>query len=222
MKIDQLIRSRRKTVALIIQKDGRLVVRAPLRTSLRQIEQFVVEKTGWIKDKQEQVSKIIQQRPQRKYISGESFLFQGKSYPLEIINKGAYPLTFKTHFIMDQRYQTKAESAFTAWYKIEARRIINQRTAIYATRFGYQYHQIRITSARTRWGSCSIKGNLSFSWRLIMAPLEVIDYVIIHELAHVVEHNHSRAFWDRVKNHMPEYQNHRRWLKENGHLLTLD
>ncbi len=83
------------------------------------------------------------------------------------------------------------------------------------------YKSIRITSARTRWGSCSSKGNLSFTWRLVMAPPQVIDYVVAHELAHLQVRNHSPAFWQKVKTIMPDYLQYRRWLDAHGHLLTL-
>jgi predicted metal-dependent hydrolase len=217
-----LIRTNRKTIALIIQKDGTLLVRAPIRVSQKKIESFIEEKSGWIHEKQGIALKARQKLGQRNYSDGDKYLFQGRSYQLEIVSKSSSPLSLNNRFILDKRYHSRAESAFTAWYRLEARICFIQRTECLAARFGYQYNQIRISSARTRWGSCSSNGNLCFTWRLVMAPPKVIDYVIVHELAHLVEHNHSRTFWDRVKSHMPDYQKHRRWLKENGHLLTLD
>jgi predicted metal-dependent hydrolase len=93
--------------------------------------------------------------------------------------------------------------------------------ALYAAQHGFQPGRIRITSARTRWGSCSSKGTLSFTWRLVMAPLEVVDYVVIHELAHLRVKNHSQVFWDSVAALMPDYKRHVTWLKKNGRFLTL-
>ena len=90
-----------------------------------------------------------------------------------------------------------------------------------ASQLGFQYKKIRIGSAATRWGSCSSSGALSFTWRLVMAPMAIIDYVIIHELVHTVEHNHGRAFWDKVKTILPDFKPRMAWLKANGALLRL-
>ena len=100
--------------------------------------------------------------------------------------------------------------------------ILNERSASYARAHGFSYRRINITSARTRWGSCSTRGSVSFTWRLIMAPLAVVDYVILHELAHTQIPNHSRHFWDRMGQLLPDYRSHRQWLKENGNLLRLE
>jgi predicted metal-dependent hydrolase len=92
---------------------------------------------------------------------------------------------------------------------------------LYAAQYGLRYEKIRITSAQTRWGSCSPKGTLSFTWRLVMAPLEVIDYVVIHELAHLRVKNHSKTFWAEVESMLPDYTRHVAWLRKNGKFLTL-
>ncbi len=107
------------------------------------------------------------------------------------------------------------------WYKDRAYEKIGQRVEWYARKYEFKYNKTKITTAQKRWGSCSSKGNLNFSWRLIMAPLPVIDYVVIHELVHLEERNHSRLFWDKVKYFYPEYPKCGNWLKENGHLLKL-
>ena len=105
---------------------------------------------------------------------------------------------------------------FERWYREQARQILPGRVEFFASQYEFPYRGIRITSARTRWGSCSAKGSLSFSWRLIQAPLAVVDYVVVHELVHTLVHNHSKQFWDRVGTIMPEFQSRRRWLREHG------
>jgi len=99
--------------------------------------------------------------------------------------------------------------------------VITERVQWYAAKHGLEYKQVKITSARTRWGSCNSRGTLSFSWRLVMAPVPVIDYVVVHELAHTVEKNHSKKFWAKVQIIMPDYQNRIEWLDKNGHLFNL-
>ena len=97
-----------------------------------------------------------------------------------------------------------------------AKRIFPERTAYFALRMGVDYGRITIREQKTRWGSCSSKGNLNFNWKLILAPPEVLDYVVVHELCHLKEMNHSKAFWDEVGKVMPEYETYKLWLKENG------
>jgi len=111
--------------------------------------------------------------------------------------------------------------AFEQWYKAQALKVLSERVRYYAAKHGFQPGRIRISSARTRWGSCSSKGTLSFTWRLVMAPLEVIDYVVIHELVHLKVKNHSKTFWGSVAALMPDYKKYVAWLKKNGSFLTL-
>lgn len=102
-----------------------------------------------------------------------------------------------------------------------ARARIEQRTAYYAKIIGVTYGRITIRDQKSRWGSCSARGNLNFTWKLILAPPEVLDYVVVHELCHRIEMNHSAAFWQQVERVLPDYQKRRNWLKENGWLLEL-
>jgi len=217
MKIDQLIRSkRRKTIALIIDKDGQLIVRAPVYTSDGQIKRIVREKSAWIQRKQHEVkTKPAAARPKRFQV-GEIFYYLGRGYPLEISMRRKPLLILNGSFNLADCAHKDAPQVFKEWYRERCREIITKRAAFHAQRLSLRYQRIRITSARTRWGSCSSKGNLNFSWRLVMAPLEVIDYVVVHELCHLKEPNHSNKFWTRVAAAMPDYRAHRRWLKDNG------
>ncbi|MCK5429111.1 MAG: M48 family metallopeptidase, partial [Anaerolineales bacterium] len=124
-------------------------------------------------------------------------------------------------FLLTQTALTHAEEIFTRWYKNQARRVITQRVEKFAKENGFVYKRIRITSAKTRWGSCSSKDSLNFTWRLVMAPIYAIDYVVIHELVHLEEKNHSKAYWYKVKKLMPDYKYRRSWLHDHGQTLTL-
>lgn len=220
MPIDLLLRSKRKTVALIIEHDGRLIVRAPLRLSLKRIEAMVAEKAAWIEQKQEQVRAAHPKLPQ--FAAGEAFWYLGKRCPLEIV-PASTPLVWSGgRFHLSQAVQSKAREVFTRWYKNQARSLITARVEAFAGQHGFVYQNIRVSSARTRWGSCSAKGTLSFTWRLVMAPLEVIDYVVVHELAHLKQPNHSTRFWELVQAILPDYKTRRQWLKTNGRGLNLD
>ena len=108
-----------------------------------------------------------------------------------------------------------------AWYKAQARSLLSGRVDFFAGRHAIRVGKVRISSARTRWGSCSARGTLSFTWRLVMAPPEVIDYVVVHEMCHLKEMNHSGAFWARVEAILPDYKARRKWLKDHGAGLRL-
>lgn len=121
-------------------------------------------------------------------------------------------------------YLTPAEArrlkAFTIRYREEAHRKIEERVAFYHPLTGGRYTSVTIRDQKSRWGSCSSRGTLSFNYRLIFAPLPVLDYVVVHELCHLTHMNHSKEFWDKVASVMPEYNVHRQWLKDHGHELS--
>ncbi|MBI4731939.1 MAG: M48 family metallopeptidase, partial [Chloroflexi bacterium] len=217
--IDRLVRSRRKTIALIVQPDGTLLVRAPLKIPEAHVRKFVEQHADWITKNQTRAQKYAPP-PHKKYKDGETFLYLGQSYPLEIIPRQRSALTFDgATFHLAKSALLKAEEAFVRWYKRQAALVFLERAVFLARKHGFHYEKIRISSARTRWGSCSSKGTLSFTYRLAMAPPEVIDYVVIHELVHTKIKNHSKTFWARVSEIMPGYKLHVRWLRQNGKTL---
>lgn len=224
----KIIHSRRKTIALIIERDGSLTIRAPLRTTRAQIEHLVQEKAEWIADKQALVQ--AQQPVIHKYAPGETFWFLGKNYPLEIETGPGSPgkprgiswalVLSGGRFRLKAKFLTNAAQHFERWYREQARAIIAERAAALAHQHGYTYTSLRITGARSRWGSCGAGGRLNFTWRLIQAPVEIIDYVIVHELAHLVVRNHSSKFWERVRRHIPDYAQRRKWLRDHTRLMN--
>jgi predicted metal-dependent hydrolase len=221
MNIDQIIRTKRRTIALIIDQDGRLIVRAPLRASRKQIESLVEQKADWIQSKLYLVRMTYARFKPKEYIHGEEFLCLGKTYRLAIVENAVTPLRLEDQFYLSRSALAKAERIFTKWYTAQARLVISERVQVYAAQYGFEYRQVKITSARTRWGSCSTRGSLNFSWRLVMAPMPAIDYVVVHELVHLREKNHSRRFWEQVEAILPNYTQQVRWLKANGYKLRL-
>ncbi len=214
----QIIRSKRKTLAIIVKPDGSLVVRAPLRASEESIREFVHRSRPWIEKKQRELRTIVPVAP-REYLPGESFMYLGHTYPLEIVREQVQSLILEENFKLAEIAQGNAQLVFDGWYRLQAREIINERVILYANQYAFEYKKVGITSARKRWGSCSANGSLNFSSRLIMAPLEAVDYVVVHELVHTLFHNHSKRFWDRVERILPDYQERRKWLRTNGHKL---
>jgi predicted metal-dependent hydrolase len=219
--IDQLIRAKRRTIAIIVHRDGKVIVRAPLKASEALIRQFVESKSVWIAEKKAQAAK---QPPKmaRKFAAGEKFPFLGQEYVLSSVEGQKAALKFENGFFLNQKNIPNAQLVFEKWYKAAALKVLTERTQLYAAKFGLRYAKIRITSARTRWGSCSSQGTLSYTWRLVMAPLEVVDYVVIHELAHLTVKNHSPVFWAAVAKMLPDYKLRKAWLRKNERFLTLD
>jgi len=203
IKIDRIVRSKRRTVAIEVTREARLIVRAPLRTSSEDIDRFVEKKRIWILKKQEEA----QQRLGR--------------YKLKVVDDGMATLSFDNSFLLSHAHLEDARELFINWYRDQSYDRIGERLKHYSSVTGIHFNKFRITGAKKRWGSCNTKANIFFSWRLIMTPLPVIDYVVVHELVHIEEKSHSKVFWNRVGSILPDYRERRRWLKDNGHLLFL-
>jgi hypothetical protein len=222
ISIDEIIRTDRKTIALIVQRDGRLIVRAPMKTKDNTIQALIEKKTDWIKAKQEFVRATYPPYVPKEFVNGEGFWYLGKIYRLQIVDEKRPALILNGNFRLASAALPKAACVFERWYREQAFQVISERVKWYAENHGYIYNQVKITSARTRWGSCSAKGTLSFAWRLVMAPVPVIDYVVVHELVHMEEKNHSKEFRGKIKLIIPDYKQRIEWLERNGHLLSLD
>lgn len=218
--IDKLVRSKRRTIALIVEPNGSLTVRAPKRAALRDIKQFIIEKTAWIQRTRQKIE-AAPPLPKKEYRQGEGFLFLGRLYPLHIVGPQRPALKFENAFTLSHTAAERAESLFIKWYKQQALQLLSARVGVFSAQFGLVAKQVKISSAKTRWGSCSADGTLNFSWRLILAPLDVVDYVVIHELAHLRVKNHSQQFWLLVEQWMPDYQERRKWLRLHGGRLSL-
>lgn len=214
IKIDKLIRSRRRSIALIIAPDAALIVRAPMKISLAYIQDLIFRKRGWIDRKKRQALEGGTLTKAKEFIDGEEFLYLGNKYRLKIEIGEEIKLT--NYLSFPEKYLVAARTKMIEWYKRLAREKITERAKVISRTTGWEFKSVAITNARSRWGSCSARGSINFSWRLIMAPLEIIDYVVVHELAHTVERNHSIKFWRKVEAALPDYKTRRDWLKHHG------
>ncbi len=206
MQIDQIVRSKRRTLAIEVTKQGEVVVRAPLRISDRRIARFMRDNQKWIeRTRQDTLAKIASS--EKRYLPGERFLYLGRSYPFESI-------TFRSEY-------DDPRAHFESWYRDRAERLIPSRTRLIASQHGYNYAKVRVSSAKRIWGSCSAKNSISISWRTVMAPIECVDYVVLHELVHTRHKNHGKWFWRRVEQAIPDYRVRRKWLRDNEHLMSL-
>jgi predicted metal-dependent hydrolase len=222
IKIDKIIRSKRQRLKVMIMTDGSVIVKAPLSYSLSSIQNGLNRHADWVLKQQQKAREKYIQVPPKSYVPGDKFLYLGDEYELLIAPNNHVPLSFDgNHFILADNHVQNAPEIFRQWYKKEALRVLTERANVYSPQVGLKYNSIQITNAKHRWGSCNSKGNICFTLRLIMAPLPVIDYVVVHELVHIIERNHSSNFWSKVKSISPEYKNHRDWLKKQQNLLSL-
>ncbi len=221
VSIHRIVRTRRKTITLIVESDGSLTVRAPQNISEGRIRAFVLENAGWV-EKHQRKARRNPPPAAHRYQPGETFLFLGQEYPLRLSPRRGRDLRFEGGvFDLPQALQPKGALLFTHWYKEQARLEFTDRLAMLAQAHGFRFQKMRLSSARTRWGSCSPNGTISLTWRLVMARPEVVDYVILHELLHTRVRNHSKTFWAQIETLMPGYRNSVRWLKQHGRRLTL-
>jgi predicted metal-dependent hydrolase len=154
-------------------------------------------------------------------VEGETFFYLGRVYPLHIVESGNNPIERTDRLCVCRTLLPDIKHRLKCWYMQEAQREIHARCMWFSMMTGYSPTSIRITDACQRWGSCTHKGGLNFSWRLIQAPLEIVDYVIVHELVHLRQPDHSKKFWAKVKEMMPDYERRREWLRENERLLRI-
>ena len=212
----EIIRTRRKTIALEINAEGELIVRAPFYASQTQIMDLVRRKQDWICDKTKQMLQRKENQPKPGIREGDILYYLGQTYPV-VRSEGTSGTFDGKCFKLPQGRSTG--EMLTAWYHRQADKIIKPRVAFYAEKMQVQPMDVRITSARTRWGSCSYVNHINFSWHLVMCPPDVIDYVVVHELCHIWHKNHSKLFWASVAEYDPAYKEHRYWLREHGVLM---
>lgn len=213
----QVVRSNRKSVALVIDNEANLIVRAPLSMSDEDIETFVKKKKRWINEKQQQVAVFGEKHPPVVVETGESVMFLGSSYA--IIKDTVDDVAVSgNELVVPEDYD---RDNLIAWLKEQALQTITERVNLYSNIMGVTPGTVKLSEAKARWGSCSTKNNLNFAWRLVMCPLSVIDYVVVHELSHITYKNHSSAFWARVKTVLPNYEDDQDWLKVNRKLMDI-
>ena len=213
----QVVRSNRKSVALVIDNEANLIVRAPALMPDTVIDEFVRRKKRWINEKQQQVAVFGEKHPPVVVETGESIMYLGSNYAI-IKNDVDEADISGNELIVPENYDIEA---LIAWLKGQAMQIISERVTLYANVMGVTPGTVKLSEAKARWGSCSTKNNLNFAWRLVMCPLSVIDYVVVHELSHITYKNHSPAFWARVKTVLPTYEDGQEWLKLNKKLMEI-
>ena len=219
---------RKKTVTITLDRDKSVVVAAPLKTRNADIEAIVRKRAGWILRKLHEEAS----RPQpRQLVSGESLYYLGRAVPISVqTTDGLAPSvkledgTFRIEcpeYLEGEERRTALREALMGWYWSRADETIRQSVERWQSRVGRKPVRISLGNQKSLWGSCSSKGSLRFNWRIVMAPPALIDYVVVHELCHLVVANHSDRFWEQVARLMPDYSQRRLKLRKLGPLLTL-
>jgi predicted metal-dependent hydrolase len=217
-----IIYSERKTLSVIVERDRSVIVRAPKNTSTEVIAKEIEKRKRLIQKKIEHNQKYPFEKQVKEFVAGESLMYLGKNYKLNIVDEQIDGVLFDSKFLISKENQKQANKLFKAWYIKSANEIITPKARAIANQIGVKYNNINILDIKYRWGSCTPKDNIHFNWRLIKAPITVIEYIIVHELTHLLESNHTQEFWNRVSAQLPNYDKAKQWLKENGHELETD
>lgn len=213
--------AKRRQLTITVERDRSVVVHAPEGLADEKIRRVVEAKRQWIYEKINHPQKYrdLPHGPGKELVSGESALYLGRQYRIEVVRDGLNGVRFNRGFLIPAIPGKRKVEALRAWYIGRAKEKIIPRVKIHARRLGVEAAEVKIADGHYRWGSCTTHNNVGFNWRLIKAPMFVIDYVIVHELAHLIETNHTPRFWNIVRTQIPMMEKAKAWLKENGQLL---
>ena len=215
---DEIIRSNRKTLSVCIDCFGKITVRAPRRCTDERIFAFLQEKEAWILRQKAKTTGAGIDLP-KENLNGYSFLLLGEKHRITLID-GKY-----IRFEPDKKEifvpEKNARERLVKWLKENAKRIFTECTSRRASEMKTSFHSVSVSIARSKWGSCTFDNKLRYSFRLLYAPKDVIDYVIVHELAHTKHKNHSPAFWQEVAKWKADYKGKRKWLKDHAALMYI-
>jgi predicted metal-dependent hydrolase len=222
--------NREKSVAIHVHPGAEVTVLAPRNLTEEKIRMILQKKVRWILEKQEQLRNHGDSNPSKEFVSGESFPYLGRNYRLKVVKSSAGGdgkcklvngrLLVETNGKPDSESEKVAvRKALIEWYVEHAENKIKERVSRFALHIGRWPASVEIKNQVRRWGSCSRNGMVRLNWKIIMAPLSVIDYVIVHELCHLVYRQHSSQFWQKVQSIIPDYKKRRDRLKGNGLII---
>jgi hypothetical protein len=225
IEFELIYRSRKSIGIKISPKDG-IIIHSPKGIKPDDIIKTLKTKSSWILKKLDEVKNIKKTVITKKFINGEKLLFLGEEHSLEIFYN---PNIKNTNISIDYGkiiLESKTDNAdriknhLEQWYKIKGLEIILERIFHYQPFFTIKPNVVKVKTQKSRWGTCNSKKNLYFNWKIIMAPIEIVDYLVVHEMAHLVHMNHSSKFWNFVEKILPDYKSSRKILKKNGHIYT--
>jgi predicted metal-dependent hydrolase len=223
--VAEVTRTARTKSATIKVEGGVVMVVVPETLVQDRIVRLLDDKARWIKEKLA-LHFHNHSKSDKQYVSEESFSYLGRNYRLKV-NKGQYqPVKlFRGRFTVTLRIGRDnpelIQDSLTSWYKQHAQAKLTEKAKRYADIIGVTYASVGIKLYKSRWGSCSVDGNIDFNWHIIMAPNRIVDYVVVHELCHLIHHDHSPKFWKQVEGILPDYAESKEWLKLNADSLNI-
>ena len=222
-------RSRRKTASISVSPKNEVSIIVPEHLSDEQIRGIIDRKANWIRSKIKFNNEVRHLYKPREYISGEAFSYLGRNYRLKVISGEAAPVKLENgRFyvqippdIHPQDQDAYIESELRLWYQSRGLKKLKERVAMYAKRLDTKPTGVGIKDMRSQWGSCTIGGEIAFNWKIVIAPISIIDYVVAHELCHLTHHDHSKEYWRLLQSVLPDYKERKEWLRVSGGLLGL-
>ena len=211
-----LAQSDRKTMSIYVDRDGNILVRAPKDLPSNKLDAIMDLKSYWIYKSISEMQELNRNRVTRHIANGEGFLYMGKSYRLKIEKGLKTPLALSNgYFLLSEAGADNARKHFINFYREKGKQHLSERVKYYGKKIGVDVSSIRVMDLKTRWASRSNKG-LNFHWKVMLAPMSIIDYLVVHELAHFKKADHSHEFWELVESVMPNYREKKNWLRVNG------
>ena len=211
--------NKRKTVAFIIERNGEVVVKAPLGFSESKIADLIKKNRMQLFRKINHPQKFKSNKDTSSQLNGRSILFGGKNYKVFVDKGSVNQFIFDGKFIISENITDQFASKLRQWLISEAKERLTPRIIEVAKKLGVEYNKLTISDIQLRWGSCTPKNNININYRIIKAPAFVSNYIIVHELTHLIELNHTKEFWQIVKTAYPKYEEAKKWLIEKGDLL---
>lgn len=219
--------SDRQTTDIVIERDGLITVRPPRRMTPEQVDETVLSKRMWIYRNLADWHDLNATRVTREWVGGESFLYLGSSYRLQLVQEQDESLKLKDgrfcllRSVVEKGGHELAQQTFESFYKEKGLARLSKRVAFFASKVGVTPGNVHVKDIGYRWASCLKNGDLHFHWKCLMAPLTIIDYIVVHELCHLHHRDHSDAFWNEVDKVLPDYRDRKEWLRGRGAGLDL-
>ena len=209
--------ARRRTMQITVERTGELILSAPPEVGLDQLRSFVSEKRFWIYTKLAEKDRLQRQVPRKEFVSGEGFLYLGRTYRLKLVETLNQPLKLVNgRLVMRLDAQAGAREHLIRWYGERARIWLSGRVADYQSRMEVTPAGVKVQDLGYRWGSCGKGDWLYFHWKTILLPPRIAEYVVVHELAHLHQPHHTPEFWQRVERALPDFERRKIWLAEHG------
>ncbi len=210
-------KSKRKTLSIFIERDGSVSARVPETLSDEEISEVLKSKEYQIHKNLADWVQLNEKQVFREYVNGQSFLYLGKNYRLKLVDVNLGAVVFKKgYFLLNKNDIPKAKELFVEFYKDKLKEKLPLLVKKYQEQLGVKPTDIKVMELQNRWASCTAKGNVNFHWKCAMAPMDVLHYIVAHELAHLIHLNHTKSFWNEIDKIIPNYDKQINWLKLNG------